>query len=121
MRKLRIVTDNTIRPAENIKEKRAEIHYFCSFMIRNNSTSCHMAGGTVFALKYFNFQYIFQLAQLCSSLTFDVNVEEEFERTRTSICKKSCHDDDDCNTYKFPGLSLEYKNEVLYNKSLHFD
>ena len=56
--------------------------------------------------------------KLCSSLTFDTNVEEDFERTRTSICKVSCHDADDCNTYRFPGFGVTH-NFLSFQSILH--
>ena len=36
------------------------------------------------------------------TLKIDSSVEENPERTRTSICKQTCVDSDDCNTFRYP-------------------
>merc|ERR1711868_192555 len=40
--------------------------------------------------------------EICSAFTADTNVDEDAIRRRTSICKRTCKEGDDCNTFHFP-------------------
>ena len=50
-------------------------------------------------------------ATICSTLTIDTSVDTDPIRSRTSICKVTCHTADDCNTFRYPDWQPPGDNE----------